>query len=132
MAIVSKAGDCGGPSSTYKGQLAKRSNQLWESKTNPEEQNPYRNEWNDLVEAIRNDKPYNEAKYGIEASLVTSMGRMAAHTGQAVTHEEMLDCEHEFAPGLDKITADSSAPLELAANGKYPVPQPGITVKREY
>lgn len=132
MAIVSKAGDCGGPSSTYKGQLVRRADQLWESKTNPEEQNPYRNEWNDLVEAIRNDKPYNEAKYGIEASLVTSMGRMAAHTGQAVTYEEMLDCEHEFAPGLDKITAESPAPLQLAADGRYPMPQPGLTVKREY
>lgn len=132
MAIVSKYGDCGLPSSTYKSQLARRADQLWESKVKPEEQNPYRNEWRDLLEAIRNDKPYNEAKYGIEASLVTSMGRMAAHTGQMVTYEDMLECEHEFAPGLDQITADSPAPLQLAANGKYPVPQPGITVKREY
>lgn len=132
MAIVSKYGDCGLPSSTYKSQLARRSDQLWESKIKSEEQNPYRNEWRDLLTAIRNDQPYNEAKHGIEASLVTSMGRMAAHTGQMVTYEDMLDCEHEFAPGLDKLTADSPAPLQLAANGKYPVPQPGITVKREY
>jgi len=132
MAVVSKFGDCGLPSSTYKGQLARRSNQIWESKVKAEEQNPYRNEWKDLLSAIKNDQPYNEAKYGIEASLVTSMGRMAAHTGQMVTYEDMLDCEHEFAPELDKITADSPAPLQLAANGKYPVPQPGITVKREY
>jgi len=132
MAIVSKYGDCGMPSSTYKGQLPRRTNQLWESKTKPEEQNPYHNEWVDLLDAIRNDKPYNEAKRGIEASLVTSMGRMAAHTGQAVTYEDILDSDHEFAPGLDKITNDSPAPLQLAANGKYPVPQPGLTTKREY
>ena len=68
----------------------------------------------------------------MEASLVTAMGRMAAHTGQIVTFDEMLNHEHEFAPGLDKLTADSPAPLQLAANGKYPVPQPGVTVKREY
>ena len=132
MAIVSKYGDCGMPSSTYKGQLPRRTNQLWESKTKPEEQNPYHNEWVDLLDAIRNDKPYNEAQRGIEASLVTSMGRMAAHTGQAVTYEDILDSDHEFAPGLDKITNDSPAPLQLAANGKYPVPQPGLTTKREY
>ena len=132
MAIVSKYGDCGMPSSTYKGQLPRRTNQLWESRTKPEEQNPYHNEWVDLLDAIRNDKPYNEAKRGIEASLVTSMGRMAAHTGQAVTYEDILDSDHEFAPGLDKITNDSPAPLQLAANGKYPVPQPGLTTKREY
>ena len=45
------------------------------------------------------DKPYNEAKRGVEASLVTSMGRMAAHTGQEITFDEMLNCEHEMAPG---------------------------------
>jgi predicted dehydrogenase len=132
LAIISKSGDCGLPSSTYKGQLARRTHLLWESKTKPEDQNPYRNEWRDLLDAVRNDKPYNEAKYGIEASLVTSMGRMAAHTGQAVTYEDMLECEHEFAPGLDQLTAESPAPLQLAADGKYPVPRPGITVKREY
>ena len=33
---------------------------IWESKVNPEEQDPYQNEWNDLVDAIRDDQPYNE------------------------------------------------------------------------
>ena len=51
--------------------------------------------------AIRADRPYNEVQRGVEASLVTSMGRMSAHTGQVVTFEQMLNCEHEFAPGLD-------------------------------
>ena len=42
------------------------------------EPNPYQLEWDDLIDAIRKDKPYNEVKRGAEASLVTSMGRMAA------------------------------------------------------
>jgi hypothetical protein len=71
-------------------------------------------------------------KRGVEASLVTSMGRMAAHTGQIVTYEDMLNCEHEMAPGLDQFTADSPAPLQPGPDGKYPVPQPGIITKREY
>ena len=37
-------------------------NMIWESKVTPDEQNPYQNEWNDLVDAIRNDKPYNEVE----------------------------------------------------------------------
>jgi hypothetical protein len=98
----------------------------------PAEQDPYQNEWNDLVAAIRGDKPYNECKRGVEASLVTSMGRMAAHTGQEVTYEDILNSDHEMAPGLDKITDDSPAPLIADANGRYPVPMPGITRKREY
>ncbi len=41
MAIASKSGDCGAPSSTYKGHSPNRSNLLWESKVKPGEQNPY-------------------------------------------------------------------------------------------
>ncbi len=131
-AIASKSGDCGLPASLYKGQTPKSADRLWESKVNPDEVDPYLNEWNDLMDAIRNNKPYNEVKRGVEASLVTSMGRMAAHTGQEVTFEDMLNCEHEMAPGLDKITAASPAPLQADKNGRYPVPQPGFVTKREY
>jgi hypothetical protein len=105
---------------------------VWESKVSPDQANPYQNEWNDLVDAIRANKPYNEAHRGVEASLVTSMGRMAAHTGQEISFEDMLNCEHEFAPEVDKLTMGSAAPLLAGNDGKYPVPMPGITRKREY
>ena len=97
-----------------------------------DEGNPYQNEWNDLVDAIRNDKPYNEVKRGVEASLVTSMGRMAAHTGRIITYDQILNCDHEFAPGLDKLTMDSPGPAAGRRRGRYPVPQPGIVTNREY
>jgi len=84
------------------------------------------------VDAIRNDTPYNEAARGAITSMVTSMGRMAAHTGQEITYDAMLNCPHEMAPGLDKLTMDSPAPLRADANGRYPVPQPGIVKDREY
>ena len=132
MAIASKNSDCGMPSSIFRGQTPKRSEVLWESKVSREEQDPYQNEWNDLMDAIRNDQPYNEARRGAETSLVTSMGRMAAHTGQEITYDGILNCDHEMAPGLDKLTMDSPAPLVADANGRYPVPQPGIVTKREY
>jgi predicted dehydrogenase len=114
----------------FKGQTLSKDNVLW--KFPQPEPNPYRLEWNDLIDAIRQDKPYNEAKRGVEASLVTSMGRMAAHTGQVITYEQMLNCPHEFAPGVDKLTMDSPAPVLAGPNGKYPIPQPGIVTDREY
>lgn len=132
MAIAAKSGDCGLPSSIYKGQNPERGELVWESKVEPDQRDPYQNEWNDLMDAIRDDKPYNEATRGIQASLVTSMGRMAAHTGQEITYEQMLHCEHEFAPGIDKLTMTSEAPLKAGPDGKYPVPQPGLVTKREY
>jgi predicted dehydrogenase len=96
------------------------------------EPSPYQLEWDDLMEAIRRDKPYNEVKRGAEASLVTSMGRMAAHTGQIITYDQMLNCPHEFAPNVDKLTMDGPPPLQMGPDGKYPVPEPGVKKDREY
>ena len=132
MGIASKAGDCGLPSSLHKSQTAAPAHLLWESKVRPDELDPYQNEWNDLVDAIRDGKPYNEVRRGVEASLVSSMGRMAAHTGREVTFDEMLNCEHEMAPGIENFTMDSEAPLLADAHGRYPAPQPGIVTQREY
>jgi len=114
----------------YRGQDFAKRNLAW-SFPQPEP-NPYQLEWDHLIEAIRNDKPHNEAKRGAEASLVTAMARMAVHTGQIVTFDEMLNCEHEFGPDLDKLTMDSPAPIRAGADGLYPVPQPGILKDREF
>jgi predicted dehydrogenase len=132
LAVVAKTGDCGGPSSTFKGQNMQRSNLLWTSKIPAGQEDPYLNEWNDLMDAIRNDKPYNEVERGVKASLVSSLGRMAAHTGQEVTYDEILNSDHEFAPEVDKLTMNSPAPLKAGSDGKYPVPMPGVTKQREY
>ncbi len=80
----------------------------------------------DFIDAIRNDKPHNEVVRGTKSSLATAMGRMASHTGQIVTYDEMLNCEHEFAPDVDKLTLDGPAPLLAAADGTYPIPLPGL------
>jgi predicted dehydrogenase len=100
-------------------------------RANAPEPNPYQLEWNHLLDAIRNNRAYNEVARGAEASLVTSMGRMAAHTGRIVTRDQMLACTHEFAPTVDRLTMDGPAPLQ-EVDGKYPVPQPGIVTNREY
>jgi predicted dehydrogenase len=128
-ATASRNGDCGGPSAIFTGQNPDRANRVWESK---DRSNPYANEWVDLMDAIRNDKPYNEAEHGIMASVTSSLGRKAAHTGQVITLEDMLNSDHEYAPGVDKLTMDSPAPLPADAEGRYPIPQPGMTGDREY
>jgi predicted dehydrogenase len=129
-AIVSAAGHTPGRVATFKGHKFTDDQKIW-AFPQPE-QNPYRLEWEDLVEAIKNDKPYNEVPRGVAASVATSMGRMAAHTGRIVTYDEMLNCPHEFAPGLDTLTLDSPAPLQPGPDGKYPIPEPGIKKDREY
>lgn len=129
-AIISSSSHTPGKVRTFKGQNFAKSDMNW-AFPQPEP-SPYQLEWDDLIDAIRADKPYNEVKRGAEASLVTSMGRMAAHTGQIITYDQILNCDHEFAPGVDKLTENSPAPLLSDKDGKYPVPQPGILTKREY
>jgi predicted dehydrogenase len=96
------------------------------------ERSPYQLEFDNLLAAIRENKPHNEVKRGAEASLVASMGRMAAHTGQIVTFDQILNCPHEFAPDVDKLTPDGPPPLVAGPDGKYPVPEPGVKKDREY
>lgn len=127
-AIVSTSAHYPGKVRTFKDQTLESGSQIW-AFPQPEP-SPYQLEWDDLVDAIINDKKYNEVERGAIASMVTSMGRMAAHTGNIVTYEQMLACEHEFAPDVDKMTEDGPAPVEIK-EGVYPVPKPGI-LKTEY
>jgi predicted dehydrogenase len=127
-AIISTAAHTPGRVRTFQGQDFQKA--VW-AFPQPEP-NPYQMEWEDLVDAIRDDTPYNEAKRGAQASLVTSMGRMAAHTGQIVTYDQMLNCEHEFAPEVAQLSMGGPAPITANDKGEYPVPMPGILKDREY
>jgi predicted dehydrogenase len=131
-AVISFAGHSPAKSRLLKDQNPNTHNKnvLWQFGT--EEPDPYQVEWEDLMHAIREDKRYNEAKRGAEASLVTAMGRMAAHTGQIITFDQMLNHDHELAPEVDRLAMDSPAPLRAGPDGKYPVPQPGIKKTREF
>jgi predicted dehydrogenase len=129
-AVISAAGHDSRGIRTYKGQDMKKADLTWQAPQHIP--SCYQLEFDELIDAIRRDKPYNEARRGAEASLVAAMGRMAAHTGQVITYDQILNHEHEFAPDLDKLTVDSPAPVQPNPNGQYPVPMPGIRTKREY
>ncbi|RYD36745.1 MAG: Gfo/Idh/MocA family oxidoreductase [Verrucomicrobiaceae bacterium] len=129
-AIISTSGHTPGRCRIFKDQIMKRGTEVW-GFPQPE-QNPYQLEWDDLAAAIINNTPYNEVPRGVQASLVTSMGRMAAHTGREVSYDQMLNCAHEFAPNVESLTQDGPAPVMPGPDGKYPVPAPGIKVATEY
>ena len=129
-AIISTASHSPAKCRIYSGHERTEDNMIW--RYPQPEPNPYQLEWDHLIAAIRTDTPHNEVRRGAEASLVTSMGRMAAHTGQVVTYDQMLACDHEFAPGISELTMASAAPLQAGSDGLYPVPQPGIVRDREF
>src|SRR5262249_23700204 len=69
-AVISESGHWPSNCCIYKGRrIAATEPVAWEY--GREDGNPYQLEWDRLMEAIRKDKPYNEAKRGAEASLVT-------------------------------------------------------------
>ncbi len=141
-AVISSAGHVPARSRIYKDQRidtnwrAKSDNISWSFPTGPRdaslEGNPYDIEWEVLIDAIRNNKDHNEVDRGVAASVTTSMGRMAAHTGQEVSYDQMLNSEHVMAPGVENLTLESDSPLMPDENGRYAKPEPGIKKDREY
>ncbi len=132
-AIISTSGHTPARCRIFRGQnCSNRNNQDVTWRFGPREPDPYQVEWDRLIEAIRNDRRHNEARRGAEASLITAMGRLAAHTGREVTRDQTLNHEHDLAAGVDQLTMDSPAPLRAGPDGRYPVPQPGISTRREF
>jgi predicted dehydrogenase len=129
-AVISTSSHTPAKCRIFRGYNMARSDLTW-AYPQPEK-NPYQLEWDHLIDAIRSDRPYNEARRGAEASLVTSMGRMAAHTGQLVTWSDILGHTHEFAPTVELLTLNGEAPLKVGAAGHYPYPQPGVVRDREF
>jgi predicted dehydrogenase len=130
LAVISEFGHSPTRARIYKGQKFDDKQVAW--KFRGREPSPHQLEWDHLIAAIRQDKPFNEVKRGAEASLVAVMGRMAAHTGEVVTFKEAMEHPIELAPTVDKLAADSPAPVLAGPDGKYPVPRPGILKDREY
>jgi predicted dehydrogenase len=131
LGVISSASHWPSRARIYKGHKEDDANIAWQF-PQPEKNNPYEDEWKHLIDAIRKNEKYNEVERGCMASIVTSMGRMAAHTGQEMTLEQMMNCEHEFAPDIEKLTMESMSPLQADEEGRYPIPMPGLEKTREY
>jgi hypothetical protein len=128
--IVSTSGHFPGKCRIFKDQHQEKASVAW-AYPQPE-QSPYTLEWKDLLDAITQDKPHNEVPRAVQACLVSNMGRMAAHTAQEITFEQIVNCPHEMAPGVAEFTMKGPAPVMPNADGKYPVPIPGVITDREY
>ncbi len=110
----------------FKGHKQTADKLIWEFKGTA--QNPYEREHALFLDAIRNDKPYNETERCAQTCLTAVMGRMACESGVVVTREEALASNVELAPGLDAMTSfDAPAPVQPDASGNYPIAMPGRT-----
>jgi myo-inositol 2-dehydrogenase / D-chiro-inositol 1-dehydrogenase len=88
-----------------------------------QERDRYQAEHDDLFDAIRNNKPFNEAERGAKSSLTAVMGRMATYSGRVIEWDQALNSPVDQMP---KIYAwDAPAPVQPLPNGMYAIPVPG-------
>ena len=91
------SGNIHAPSSQiYKDQRIAADNVAW--KPAKETVNPWQAEWHVLLDAIRNDRPHNEARRAALSNLGAIMGRAAVHTGQIVTWDRRHGLEVRVLP----------------------------------
>lgn len=94
--------------------------------SNAKETAPWQAEWNVLLDAIRNDRPHNEAKRAAMSNLADIMGRAAIHMGKMITWDQAMASNFQWVPGgIEAIHENSPPPVQADANGRYPVPVPG-------
>ena len=108
---------------TYKDQRMTRDHINWKAAREP--YGPHQAQWNVLLDAIRNDKPLNEASRAAYSELTSIMGRAAVHMGKIITWDKALASNFQFCPNIDAINENSPAPVKADAEGRYPVPIPG-------
>jgi predicted dehydrogenase len=108
---------------TYKDQRIAREHVVWKAPKEP--CTPWQAEWNVLLDAIRRDKPHNEAKRAALSNLADIMGRAAVHMGKVITWDQAMASDFRFCPGIDTLDHDTPPPVEADERGYYPVPIPG-------
>jgi predicted dehydrogenase len=87
--------------------------------------NAYQAEHDALFDAIRNDKPYNEAEHGAHSTMTAILGRMATYSGQIVSWDEAIKSNHSMTTDAEKWEAP--APVKANSEGQYAVAVPGVT-----
>ncbi len=86
---------------------------------------PYQVEHDVLFDAIRNNKPLNDAEIGAKSTMTAIMGRMATYSGQQIEWDEALASKINLMP--EKLAWDALPKSLPDANGLYKLPVPGKT-----
>jgi predicted dehydrogenase len=107
----------------YRNQRTTPDNIVW--RADRETANPWQVEWDDLLESIRKDRPHNETQRSAYSNLAGIMGRAAVHSGRMITWEEATASTFQFCANVDALGANSTAPVNVDAQGRYPAPIAG-------
>jgi predicted dehydrogenase len=84
---------------------------------------PYQIEHDRLYEAIRENKPMNNAYYTAASTMTAILGRMATYSGQEINYDEALAKGLSIMPESFEWNADPGP--KPGPDGLYPCPIPG-------
>ena len=84
--------------------------------------NAYQVEHDELHDAIRNDKPLNDAYHGVTASFAAVLGRLATYSGKQQDYAKALALDYRLMP--ENLTWESNPPVMPGKDGSYPLPMP--------
>jgi len=96
----------------------------WKRPQNPKD--AYQQEHDDLFEAIRNDKPYNEGENGAHSTMTAILGRMCTYSGKAIEWDRALNSSVNLMP--DTLAWEATPKVLPGPDGLYQIARPGETV----
>ena len=89
------------------------------------DKDPYQVEHDVFFDAVRNNKPLNDAERGAKSTMTAILGRMATYSGQMIDWNEALASNVNLMP--EKLAWDALPKSLPDANGLYKLPVPGQT-----
>ena len=89
------------------------------------EKDAYQQEHDDLFDAIRNNKPYNEAEYGAKSTMTSILGRLCTYSGKMIEWDDAIKSDISLMP--KSFEWDAETPIQPDMHGIYPVAVPGKT-----
>jgi predicted dehydrogenase len=95
--------------------------QVWRYRE--KEIDPYVQEHMDLITAILQDTPLNEAKQVTDSTLTAILGREAAYSGAGVSWEDILNCKFAYGP---ELLYQNCAQMQYAAFRTLEPPMPSM------
>ncbi|HLN56718.1 MAG TPA: Gfo/Idh/MocA family oxidoreductase [Bacteroidales bacterium] len=107
--------------------------------TNRPAVDPYVQEHIDMVQSIRENKPFNELENTAISTMVAIMGRVSAYTGKETTWDEMMNSDmkigptvFEFGPvAIDKEVPIAGLPYDAEAEKKRAEERAAAAKKRQ-
>jgi predicted dehydrogenase len=83
---------------------------------------PFQVEHDEFHDAIRHDKPHNDAVYGTTSSFCSVLGRLATYSGKPWDYEEALALDYRTMP--ERLAWDAEPPVLPDSAGEYALPMP--------